>query len=155
MTIKKSKIPIIITILVLVVCAFVATVILATSSQERKNIYTFDFSVGGLSSSGDFVQSDDSIVSNYLLCEDLKIERKVDTQTRIRVYYYDIDKKFLGATDKLFDHYYRDEDYPLAGYCRVVLYPDMGEETAEDFSLTIFNKLVVTRPDSSFSGLVF
>lgn len=96
--------------------------------------------IGGITSTGTFSTTDDTVCSsNYMLCDGLRIERKTDTKTQMRVYYYDINKQYLGCSDKVRGNYIRNADFPLAGFCRIVLYPDMGEKNSDEFFVTIFD----------------
>lgn len=96
--------------------------------------------IGGITSTGTFSTTDDTVCSsNYMLCDGLRIERKSDTKTQIRVYYYDINKQYLGCSDKIFGNYIRNADFPLAGFCRIVLYPHMQDKSSDEFYVTIFD----------------
>ena len=110
---------------------------------KTKTVFSSTFKVGGLNEkTGEYVQTDDSLYSDWIQCKGLVIQPDFETQVEYQVFYYNYDKKFIDATEKLkLETYEKGIDYEYAKYCRIVIYPNRGGESLDDFKIYFWQVL--------------
>ena len=101
--------------------------------DERKQIYP-TFAVGSVDENGTYKENERSIYTPELVeCQGLSIEPDFEATGTFRVFYYNMDKVFLGSTDEMnaSDGVYTKDSientntFPLAAYCRIVITPSV------------------------------
>ena len=115
--------------------------------EEKTTINATAFKRGALNDLGFYIESDQSIYTKDLIeCQGLEIEPDFEVIGNYRVYYYDANKNYLGAT-KLFSAqedgvYVKGEEFPYAKYCRIVITPtpekDEDGHVEEDFKINFY-----------------
>lgn len=107
----------------------------ALVGNDTKTISSSAFSVGGLDSNGKYVSTNKTIVTkNAFECVGLRVEPDFDSNVTYDVYYYDFNGKFIESKLGLTEIY--DEDYPLAKLARIVIHPEIPEDTdLDDFKI--------------------
>ena len=123
----------------IVVSVFSAVVLL--KPKNNKEITSSSFVIGKITSTGEFMRSDDYICSNDLIgIDDLTIKPKYTTKSKYQVFFYDFKCRFVSCTDILSDKFEFVDDVPFVEYARIMIIPDRDGKLAEDFKVTIFNK---------------
>lgn len=104
---------------------------------KNKAVSSTVFKVGGLNvNTGEYVQTDDSLYSDWIQCKGLVVQPDFETQVEYQVFYYNYDKKFIDCTEKFkLETYEKGTDYEYAKYCRIVIYPNRGGESLDDFKI--------------------
>lgn len=103
--------------------------ITAAVKEDMKDIPNSAFKRGALDSNGLFVDSDTSIYTKDLIeCVGLEIEPDFEASGSYQVFYYDVNKSFIGATE-LIDAsedgvYMKGNTFGLAKYCRIMIIPE-------------------------------
>jgi len=98
-------------------------------TRETKTIPASGFSVGAIDSEGEYVKSSTSIYTkDFIECQGLEIEPDFEATGTFEVFYYDSEKEFIASTGKLDKIYKRDEAYPLAKYCKIMITPEVPED---------------------------
>ena len=115
--------------------------------DEKTTLSSLEFKRGALNDLGFYIESDQSIYTKDLIeCQGLEIEPDFEVIGNYRVYYYDANKNYMGAT-KLFSAqedgvYTKGEDFPYAKYCRIVITPtpekDEDGNVDEDFKINFY-----------------
>ena len=110
---------------------------------KTKTVFSSTFKVGGLNEkTGEYVQTDDSLYSDWIQCKGLVVQPDFETQVEYQVFYYNYDKKFIDATEKFkLETYEKGIDYEYAKYCRIVIYPNRGGESLDDFKIYFWQVL--------------
>ena len=114
--------------------------------KDTKTISSTAFSVGGINAQGNYEKSDLSIYTKDMFeCQGLSIEPDFEATGTYKVFYYDSNKNFIGATDELNAEdgvYTRGDDFVNAQYARIMITPDVpvdedGNEV-EDFKIRFY-----------------
>ena len=109
----------------IVIAGFVSSII----ARDTKTIAASEFSVGAIDSNGEYAKSSTSIYTkDYIECQGLEIEPDFEATGTFEVFYYDSEKEFIASTGKLDKIYKRDEAYPLAKYCKIMITPEVPED---------------------------
>lgn len=137
----KRIIGIIVTITLIV--GVIALVVSIFNPVKSKTVSPTTFKVGGLNvNNGEYVQTDDSLYSDWIQCKGLVVQPDFESQVEYQVFYYNYDKKFIDSTEKLkLETYEKGIDYEYAKYCRIVIYPDRGGESLDDFKIYFWQVL--------------
>ena len=120
-------------ILVCVLLAGVAGGVVAIVNNDTKKIRATAFSVGALDANGVYVESKTSIYTKELIeCQGLTIEPDFEAKGTYKVFYYDSNKNFIGATEAIDaeDGVYINDDFPLASYARLMITPEVSFDDA-------------------------
>ena len=142
---RKAK-SIISGILLVTIIAGVLALAGSILGKDTKTISSTAFAVGAIDDSGNFEKSDVSIYTKDMFeCQGLSIEPDFEATGTYRVFYYDSNKNFIGATDELNAEdgvYNITPDYYLATYARIQITPDVpvdedGKEV-EDFKIRFY-----------------
>lgn len=142
---KKTK-SIISGILLVAIIAGVLALAGSLLGKETKTISSTEFSVGGINAQGNYVESKTSIYTKDMFeCQGLSIEPDFEATGTYKVFYYDSNKNFIGATDELNAEdgvYTRGDDFVNAQYARIMITPDVpvdedGNEV-EDFKIRFY-----------------
>lgn len=121
-----------------IVCAVLVTVLVASlggalisfAVRDTKTIPSSAFSVGGLNENGKYIADDKSIYTKEAFeCIGLRVQPDFESQVTYDVYYYDYDDRLVEVKKGLSSVY--DEDFPLAQYCRIVIHPEIPEDTTK------------------------
>ncbi len=94
------------------------------------------FKVGGLDpETGKYVKTDKTIYTEEAIdAYGLRIEPDFESTVTYDIYYYDGEDKLLAVVDGLTEVY--DEDFEVAEKCRIVVHPEIPEDTKEkDFKV--------------------
>lgn len=94
------------------------------------------FKVGGLDlETGKYVKTDKTIYTEKAIdAYGLRIEPDFESTVTYDIYYYDNEDKLLRVFDNLTDVY--DQDFEVASKCRIVIHPEIPEDTKEkDFKV--------------------
>ena len=107
--------------------------------NDTKTIGSSAFTVGALDEAGKYVESNQSVYTKDAFeCIGLRVEPDFESQARYDVYYYDANGNFLTSVTDMASVY--DEDYPLAQYARIVIYPEIPENVKKnDFEITFWD----------------
>ena len=142
---KKTK-SIISGILLVAIIAGVLALAGSLLGKETKTISSTEFSVGGINAQGNYVESKTSIYTKDMFeCQGLSIEPDFEATGTYKVFYYDSNKNFVGATDELNAEdgvYTKGDTFVLAQYARIMITPDVptddeGNEV-EDFKIRFY-----------------
>ena len=115
-------------------------------NKDTKTISSSAFSVGGINAQGNYEKTDLSIYTKDMFeCQGLSIEPDFEATGTYKVFYYDSNKNFIGATDELNAEdgvYTKGDKFVLAQYARVMITPDVptdedGKEV-EDFKIRFY-----------------
>lgn len=100
--------------------------ILSDKDESVRSIGASYFEIGGLNNLGQFVETDQSLVSEYIPSGGLKIEPGAYATGCYQIYYYTEDKLFIGCSDvfSTVDGVYEQDPYVLDVYARILLIPD-------------------------------
>ena len=130
---RKAK-SIISGILLVTIIAGVLALAGSILGKDTKTISSTAFSVGAIDDSGNFEKSDVSIYTKDMFeCQGLSIEPDFEATGTYKVFYYDSNKNFIGATDELNAEdgvYTKGNSFPFAKYARIMITPDVP--TADD-----------------------
>ena len=114
--------------------------------KDTKTISSSAFAVGGINAQGNYEKTDLSIYTKDMFeCQGLSIEPDFQATGTYKVFYYDSNKNFIGATDELNAEdgvYNRGNAYITAQYARIMITPDVpvdedGKEV-EDFKIRFY-----------------
>ena len=142
---KKTK-SIISGILLVAIIAGVLALAGSLLGKETKTISSTEFSVGGINAQGNYVESKTSIYTKDMFeCQGLTIEPDFEATGTYKVFYYDSNKNFIGATNDLNAEdgvYTKGDKFVVAQYARIMITPDVptdddGKEV-EDFKIRFY-----------------
>ena len=142
---RKTK-SIISGILLVAIIAGVLALAGSLLGKETKTISSTQFSVGGINDQGNYVESKTSIYTKDMFeCQGLSIEPDFEATGTYKVFYYDSNKNFIGATDELNAEdgvYTKGDAFFSAHYARIMITPDVpvdedGKEV-EDFKIRFY-----------------
>lgn len=114
--------------------------------KDTKTISPGAFSVGAINTQGNYEKSDVSIYTKEMFeCQGLSIEPDFEATGTYKVFYYDANKNFIGATDELNAEdgvYTKGDKFVVAQYARVMITPDVptdedGKEV-KDFKIRFY-----------------
>ena len=142
---RKTK-SIISGILLVAIIAGVLALAGSLLGSETKTISSTKFSVGGINEQGNYVDSKTSIYTkNMFECQGLSIEPDFEATGTYKVFYYDENKNFVGATDELKAEdgaYTKGNNYTIGKYARVMITPDVPVDedgnAEEDFKIRFY-----------------
>lgn len=102
---------------------------LIDKSQETHKSISPSYSVGGLSSDGKYVETDESIYTKTAFeCQGLKITPDFDSQVSYQVFFYDMNEQFLESTSEMTEFY---QGAPLlAKYARIEITPQEDDKVS-------------------------
>ena len=112
----------------------------AVFNRDTKTISSTAFAVGGINEKGNYVESKTSIYTKDMFeCQGLSIEPDFEATGTYKVFYYNANKNFIGATDELKAEdgvYTKGDTFAVARYARIMITPDIptdedGVEEAE------------------------
>lgn len=87
------------------------------------------YHVGALNDiDGEYVESSNSIYSDIFECQGLQITPDFESNVNYRVFYYDLEEKYLDKTATLTDFY--KTELPIAKYARVEITPQKDDKVA-------------------------
>lgn len=118
----------------------------AIFNKDTKTISPSAFAVGGINAQGNYEKTDLSIYTKDMFeCQGLSIEPDFEATGTYKVFYYDSNKNFIGATEELeaTDGVYNKGDkFVVAQYARIMITPDVptdddGNEV-EDFKIRFY-----------------
>lgn len=139
--IKRKTVNIIVTILTVILLVSVSSAVLFSKTAKEKNISTTAFVIGKITDNGEFLSSDDYVCTNKLIGVDgLTIKPKYNAKSKFQVFFYDINYKYVYNTEILSNKYEFIDAIPFVEYCRIMILPERGEQTAEEFKINVFNK---------------
>ena len=115
-------------------------------NKDTKTIYSSAFSVGGINDNGNYVESKTSIYTKDMFeCQGLSIEPDFEATGTFKVFYYNADKNFIGATDELKAEdgvYTKGDTFAVARYARIMITPDVPVDEdgieEEDFKIRLY-----------------
>ena len=119
---------------VLALVLFVGSIIgiTAIANKKTKSVGSTAFKVGGINDNGEYVKTDTSIYTkDYIECQGLTIEPTFEAIGEYRVFYYDAEKQFMGATETMnasSGSYSKNDTYRFAKYCRIMITPFSADE---------------------------
>lgn len=133
---------------VLVGVLLVASVAVVGSvfGKDTKTISSTAFAVGGINEQGNYAESKTSIYTKDMFeCQGLSIEPDFEATGTYKVFYYDSNKNFVGATNELNAEdgvYTKGDTFAIAQYARIMITPDVptddeGNEV-EDFKIRFY-----------------
>lgn len=132
--------PVSIILVVLIIIALISAVILI-KPKDYKQIENSEFVIGKINDEGNFVKSDDYLCTeNLIACDGLTIKPKFNAKTSYQIYFYNNKENFLYSTNVLNSKYEFVDSLPFVEYCRILIIPDRGNSTADEFSITLLNK---------------
>ena len=143
---RKSKLKSIICgILVVATLIGACAGIAALGKKETKTIGAGAFKVGGVNDSGNYEKSNVSIYTEDMFeCQGLVIEPEFEASGTYRVFYYDSNKNFIGATEVMNaadSIYTKGNSFILAKYARIMITPDAVDEDGKadkDFKIRFY-----------------
>ena len=102
--------------------------ITASVKNDQTTVSSTEFKRGALDANGLYVESKTSIYTKDLIeCQGLEIEPDFEVSGTYQVFYYDVNKSFLVASELMDAQtdgvYMKGNEYPLAKYCRIVISP--------------------------------
>lgn len=105
---------------------------------ESEKISASEFSRGGLDENGDYVSTKQSIYTKDMFnCIGLRVVPDFECNSTYDVYYYDYNGNYIDSRLGLEGIY--DEDFPLAQAARIVIHPEIPEDTdSEEFEIGYF-----------------
>lgn len=123
--------------------------IIALTNKETKNVSSLSFSVGGINAEGNYEKTDLSIYTKDMFeCQGLSIEPDFEATGTYKVFYYDSDKKFIGATNELNAEdgvYTKGDKFVVAQYARIMITPDVPVDEdgveEEDFKIRFYEAM--------------
>jgi hypothetical protein len=122
-------------------CAGIA----ALGKKETKTIGAGAFKVGGVNENGIYEKSTVSIYTEDMFeCQGLVIEPEFEASGTYRVFYYDSNKNFIGATEVMNaadSIYTKGNSFILAKYARIMITPDAVDEDGKadkDFKIRFY-----------------
>lgn len=126
---NRKKLIIIISISLFVVVGIIAGIVAIVKKQNVREVGTSAFTIGHINSvSGMYEQSSASIYTSELIaCRGLSITPDFESNVKYQVYFYDMDKLYLGCTEVLTTKYTLPKDDVESFYCRIVVYPEENE----------------------------
>ena len=110
--------------------------------KDTKRIYP-TYHIGSINESGDFVESDDAIYSDLFECQGLKIEPNFNSKVSYSVYFYRFDESFVDSELNLTTTYEAPEN-DIVKYARIVIIPDRGDKSEEDYKIWFWNILGIS-----------
>ena len=135
---KRSNLKNIISLLVLFVMVFgVIGLTVAIKSNDMKSISAYEFDYGAINEKGEYIKSETSLYNEAMFsCQGLEIEKDFESFAEYEVFYYRIDKSYVGRSGIQTGDYAKDKTFDNAAFARVVIYPNLedGEE------ITFWNK---------------
>lgn len=106
----------------------------AIFNKDTKTISSTAFAVGCINEQGNYAESKTSIYTKDMFeCQGLSIEPDFEATGTYKVFYYDENKNFIGATEDLYAEdgvYNKGNSFPFAKYARIMITPDVP--TADD-----------------------
>ena len=131
---SKNKIISLILGIFIILGTFGASAMLFTS--DKKDVPFTAFSVGGLDSQGEYVEAENTLITEKLIeCQGLEIKPGLKTTSSYQVYLYDANKEFLEVTNTMHGEYKLTRTD--VRYCRIMIIPD--EFGDEDFEIKFFD----------------
>ena len=126
---KRTKLIIIISVSLFVVVGIIAGIVSVVKNQNLKEVETSAFSIGCVNSTtGMYQQSTSSIYTSELIaCRGLTVTPDFESIVKYQVYFYDMNKFYLGCTEVLTTKYTLPKDDFESFYCRIVVYPEKDE----------------------------
>ncbi len=119
----------------------VLSALLLIKPSEKQKIDSSYFVVGKLNSDGEFLESDDYLVTkNYIACDGLTITPDYNATTKYQVFFYDIDRQFIRKTEEMTGAYRNIDTVPYVEFCKIMLIPDMEGKTYGEFKIKNLNK---------------
>ena len=146
MTISKKTKSIISGILLVAIIAGVLALAGSFLGKDTKTISSTEFSVGGINTQGNYVESKTSIYTKDMFeCQGLSIEPDFEATGTYQVFYYDSQKNFIDSTIKYNSDegvYKKGNTFGEAKYARIMITPDVptdddGKEV-EDFKIRFY-----------------
>ena len=136
---KRKKITRIIIIVIAVILGLsVITTGAVKLSDDSKRIYPA-YHIGSIDiETGEYVETDDAIYSDLFECQGLKVEANFSKGVNYSVFFYRFDESFVRAEVNKSD-VYKVEDNDVIRFARIVITPDKGDKTAEEFKVKIFD----------------
>ena len=116
-------------------------------NKDTKTISSTAFAVGGINEKGNYVESKTSIYTKDMFeCQGLSIEPDFEATGTYKVFYYDSNKNFLGATEALNAEdgvYNKESIFAFAKYARIMITPvvpvDEDGNEKEDFKIRFYD----------------
>lgn len=110
--------------------------------KDTKTISSLAFSVGAIDENGNHVENEQALYTkNMFECKGLEVELDYETNSKYRIFYYNIDKNFLSSTETLDTSFIGAEIPVAAKYARIMIIPALPEgETRSEFSINYFEK---------------
>lgn len=128
-------------VLALLLVVGIVSIFNFSKPKEIIEIESSNFVAGKISSKGEFLSSDDYIITKSLInCDGLTIEPSYKAKSKFQVFFYDFDYRFVYCTEVLSEKYVFLDSVPFVEYCRIMILPDRDGKVAEDFKVNIFNK---------------
>ena len=142
---KKNKTgkKLLIFVLIASVLLSVTAVTVKYADSETKTIDSA-FSVGSIDvETGSFQKDDTAICTKEAFeCGGLTVKRDFDSTHKYQIFWYNIDKLYIGSTDVLNENFGENNIPEIAAFARIAIYPSsvnkQGEEI-EDFSVNLFD----------------
>ena len=113
----------------------------AVFNKKTRTINSLTFSVGAIGAGGEFVKSNQSVVSDYFECDGLTVDPADNATGTYRVFYYSADKVYVDSTtemDALSGVYKRGDTISVAKYARVVITPTAPADHEGDFKIRFY-----------------
>ena len=114
------------------------------AGKKTKTISSFAFDRGTINANGEFEKSDTSIYTEDMFeCQGLTIEPDFKASGTYQVFYYAVDKTFIGATDVINANdgiYNKGDTFEFAKYARILITPDASAYTdeGEEFKIRFY-----------------
>ena len=142
----KGKLAKVLSVIAIFAVIFGACAVFAAISRdETKTIGAGAFKVGGVNDSGNYEKSNVSIYTEDMFeCQGLVIEPDFEASGTYRVFYYDSNKNFIGATEVIHaadSIYTKGNSFILAKYARIMITPDAVDEDGKadkDFKIRFY-----------------
>ena len=103
--------------------------------NDAREISPFEFRIGGLDEEGEYIEQKNSLYTDLIECQGLKITPKEECKVTYRIFFFDAYKTFFKSTAVLDSEYNKKET--AAKYCKIVIFPDGNNE--DDFEIGAFD----------------
>lgn len=117
-------------LIVSAVGAVFSTIALIKKNEETPKESRYNFEIGGLTEEGKYLETKESIYTKDMFeCQGLTVKMAFDNDISYRVFYYDLEDKFVSATERLTEDYTSDTDIFVKS-ARIVITPNDDQEVA-------------------------
>ena len=137
---KKTKKFLTILLSIVLTVGIITAGVFLLKPKDTKRIYP-TYHIGSVNNeTGLYLESDDAIYSDLFECQGLKIEPNFNSKVSYSVYFYRFDESLVDSELNLTTTYEAPEN-DIVKYARIVIMPDRGDKSEEDYKIWFWNIL--------------